>query len=68
MYEGPTEDRLGELGSLFKNYYYYYYYKEPQQLIIFPSSTYMNINIDPSSLYSFQHQRESEVAAQESIT
>ena len=26
MYEGPTEDRLGELGSLFKNYYYYYYY------------------------------------------
>ena len=26
MHEGPTEDRLGELGSLFKNYYYYYYY------------------------------------------
>ena len=23
MHEGPTEDRLGELGSLFKNYYYY---------------------------------------------
>ena len=26
MHEGPTENRLGELGSLYK-YYYYYYYK-----------------------------------------
>ena len=25
-YEGPTENRLGELGSLYKYYYYYYYY------------------------------------------
>ena len=24
--EGPTENRLGELGSLCKYYYYYYYY------------------------------------------
>ena len=23
-YEGPTENRLGELGSLYKYYYYYY--------------------------------------------
>ena len=26
MHEGPTETRLGELGSLYKYYYYYYYY------------------------------------------
>ena len=26
MHEGPTENRLGELGSLYKYYYYYYYY------------------------------------------
>ena len=26
MHEGPTENRLGELGSLCKYYYYYYYY------------------------------------------
>ena len=26
MREGPTENRLGELGSLYKYYYYYYYY------------------------------------------
>ena len=26
LYEGPTENRLGELGSLYKYYYYYYYY------------------------------------------
>ena len=25
MHEGPTENRLGELGSLFKYYYYYCY-------------------------------------------
>ena len=25
MHEGPTENRLGELGSLYKYYYYYYY-------------------------------------------
>ena len=25
MYEGPTENRLGELGSLYKYHYYYYY-------------------------------------------
>ena len=24
MHEGPTENRLGELGSLYKYYYYYY--------------------------------------------
>ena len=24
--KGPTENRLGELGSLYKYYYYYYYY------------------------------------------
>ena len=24
-YEGPTENRCGELGSLVKYYYYYYY-------------------------------------------
>ena len=24
--EGATENRLGELGSLYKYYYYYYYY------------------------------------------
>ena len=28
MHEGPTENRLGELGSLYK-YYYYYYYTKP---------------------------------------
>ena len=28
MHEGPTENRLGELGSLYKYYYYYYYYKD----------------------------------------
>ena len=26
MHEGPTENRLGEVGSLYKYYYYYYYY------------------------------------------
>ena len=26
MHEDPTENRLGELGSLYKYYYYYYYY------------------------------------------
>ena len=26
MHEGPTENCLGELGSLYKHYYYYYYY------------------------------------------
>ena len=26
VYEGPTENRLGELGSLYKYYYHYYYY------------------------------------------
>ena len=26
MPEDPTENRLGELGSLYKYYYYYYYY------------------------------------------
>ena len=25
MHEGPTENCLGELGSLYKYYYYYYY-------------------------------------------
>ena len=25
MHEGPTENRLGKLGSLYKYYYYYYY-------------------------------------------
>ena len=30
MHEGPTENRLGELGSLYK-YYYYYYYKDEDQ-------------------------------------
>ena len=24
MHEGPTENRLGELGSLYNDYYYYY--------------------------------------------
>ena len=24
MHEGPTENHLGELGSLYKYYYYYY--------------------------------------------
>ena len=30
MHEGPTENHLGELGSLYKyyHYYYYYYYKK----------------------------------------
>ena len=31
MHEGPTENRLGELGSLYKYYYYYYYFD-----LIFP--------------------------------
>ena len=26
MNEGPTENRLGEMGSLYKYCYYYYYY------------------------------------------
>ena len=26
MHEGPTENHLGELGSLYKYRYYYYYY------------------------------------------
>ena len=26
MHEGPTENHLGELGSLYKYYYYYCYY------------------------------------------
>ena len=26
MHERPTENRLGELGCLYKYYYYYYYY------------------------------------------
>ena len=30
MHEGPTENRLGELGSLYKYYYYYYYYLRKQ--------------------------------------
>ena len=25
MHKGPTENCLGELGSLYKYYYYYYY-------------------------------------------
>ena len=25
MHESPTENRLGELGSLYKYHYYYYY-------------------------------------------
>ena len=28
MHEGPTENRLGELGSLYKYYYYFYYANE----------------------------------------
>ena len=31
MHEGPTENRLGELGSLYK-YYYYYYYLSPVEI------------------------------------
>ena len=27
MHEGPTENRLGDLGSPVYKYYYYYYYK-----------------------------------------
>ena len=26
MHEGPTENHLGKLGSLYKYYYYYYCY------------------------------------------
>ena len=26
IYEGPTENRCGDLGSLVKYYHYYYYY------------------------------------------
>ena len=26
MHDGPTENRLGELGSLYKYFYYYHYY------------------------------------------
>ena len=32
MHEGPTENRLGELGSLYK-YYYYYYYRENAEIV-----------------------------------
>ena len=28
MHEGPTENCLGELGSLYKYYYYYYYLRK----------------------------------------
>ena len=28
MLEGPTENCLGELGSLYKYYYYYYYLRK----------------------------------------
>ena len=31
MHEGPTENRLGKLGSLYKYYYYYYYYYYVEQ-------------------------------------
>ena len=33
MHEGPTENRLGELGSLYKYYYYYYYYYKPEDTL-----------------------------------
>ena len=33
MHEGPTENRLGELGSLYKYYYYYYYYYTVNQIV-----------------------------------
>ena len=34
MHEGPTENRLGELGSLYKYYYYYY------SFIFFPAEVF----------------------------
>ena len=35
MHEGPTENRLGELGSLYKYYYYYYYYSKIQLVVYY---------------------------------
>jgi len=35
-HEGPTENRLGELGSLYKYYYYYYYYCGQLFITLFP--------------------------------
>ena len=36
MHEGPTENHLGELGSLYKyyHYYYYYYYSETHMKLL----------------------------------
>ena len=34
IFEGPTENRQGELGSLFKYYYYYYYYGEHKHSVV----------------------------------
>ena len=36
MREGPTENHLGELGSLYKyyHYYYYYYYSETHMKLL----------------------------------
>ena len=38
MHEGPTENRLGELGSLYKCYYYYYYYYKIYEGLLFRDS------------------------------
>ena len=45
MHEGPTENRLGELGSLYKYYYYYYYYR-----LVRETPSYNSINFRPLHL------------------
>ena len=34
IFEGSSENRQGELGSLFKFYYYYYYYGEHKHSVV----------------------------------
>ena len=55
MHEGPTENRLGELGSLYKYYYYYYYYYYLKYIIrhFFNPTCYDNQLWHSASILSF---------------
>ena len=49
MHEGPTENRLGELDSLYKYYYYYL-------LSLFLPSTSREFYVSPYCFSGFQNQ------------
>ena len=48
MHEGPTENRLSELGSLYKYYYYCYYYK---------LTSYKFLKVSEASVNAWGHSR-----------